>query len=627
MVTVVTHLYSAAVVAAPPSQLPRRFRRLIPAIAALTVALALPAAAQAVPQTWVSGVGDDANPCSRTAPCRTFAGAISKTDTGGIISVLDPGGFGAVTITKAITIDANGVFGGVLVQGTNGIVVTAPAGSNVVLRGLTIQSIGANCSSPSALHGIRFLSGGALHVENVNINGFPGAAIDAEPTIDGTSITVINSELRDNCGQGLLARRSGGHLDATLSGGFLSNDGTAVIAGAGSDVRITQNTIVSNAVGLGTEAGATLESFGDNRIAGNIVDGAPTVELNAPPPGPSPGAPTPPPTPPPTSTPPAPLCHVPTLTSLTLADAATALTKAHCSLGTVHFHLKRHKTSIKRNHVYAQSPKAGTTVRLNAKVDVTINGKKPSRRSGHKRRARAAFGFATRTWVSGVGDDANPCSRTAPCKTFAGALLNTADHGIIDVLDPGEFGPVTINQSLTIDAAGNSASILAAPGSPGIVVNPGADKNVILRGITVINSPGCSASGAGDGVSMLSGNQMHLENVSARGFAGAGVNLHPSANAAVTIHGGQITDNCTDGVTAQRPGGHVDVTVQGTTLSNDNTGLFAGDGSLIRSSLNTITGNSIGRAKTAAGVLQSWGDDHVAGNTSNGVAPAPLFFF
>jgi hypothetical protein len=59
-------------------------------------------------RTWVSGVGDDANPCSRTAPCKTFAGAISKTAPCGEISVLDPGGFGAVTITKSITINGTG---------------------------------------------------------------------------------------------------------------------------------------------------------------------------------------------------------------------------------------------------------------------------------------------------------------------------------------------------------------------------------------------------------------------------------------------------------------------------------------------------------------------------------------
>jgi hypothetical protein len=101
-------------------------------IAALLVALAgsllalSPAYAQAT-RTWVSGVGDDANPCSRTAPCKTFAGVISKTAANVEINVLDPGGYGAVTITKAISIIADGDLAGVLVSGTNGIIVNAGA--------------------------------------------------------------------------------------------------------------------------------------------------------------------------------------------------------------------------------------------------------------------------------------------------------------------------------------------------------------------------------------------------------------------------------------------------------------------------------------------------------------------
>ena len=100
-----------------------------------------PAHAQAT-RTWVSGVGDDANPCSRTAPCKTFAGAISKTAPAGEINVLDPGGFGAVTITKSITIRADHVEAGVLVSGTNGIIVNAGATDTVVLEGLDIEGLG-----------------------------------------------------------------------------------------------------------------------------------------------------------------------------------------------------------------------------------------------------------------------------------------------------------------------------------------------------------------------------------------------------------------------------------------------------------------------------------------------------
>src|SRR5271168_4188270 len=83
-----------------------------------------PAHAQAT-RTWVSGVGDDANPCSRTAPCQTFAGAIPKTAAGGEIDCLDPGGFGTLTITKAITIDCQGTLGSILASATNGINVNA----------------------------------------------------------------------------------------------------------------------------------------------------------------------------------------------------------------------------------------------------------------------------------------------------------------------------------------------------------------------------------------------------------------------------------------------------------------------------------------------------------------------
>src|SRR6188474_1823396 len=118
---------------------------------------AVSAHAQAT-RTWVSGVGDDANPCSRTAPCKTFAGAISKTATNGEINVLDPGGFGGVTITKSITISSENFEAGVLVSGTNAIIINATTTSNVVLRGLDIEGLG------TGLVGIKVLGGlGSLH--------------------------------------------------------------------------------------------------------------------------------------------------------------------------------------------------------------------------------------------------------------------------------------------------------------------------------------------------------------------------------------------------------------------------------------------------------------------------------
>src|SRR5438045_3864257 len=108
-----------------------------------------PASAQAT-RTWVSGVGDDANPCSRTAPCKTFAGAISKTAGGGEINVLDPGGFGGVTITKSITISST-FEAGVLVSGTHGIIVNAGANDQVILEGLDIEGLGTGANGVSVL--------------------------------------------------------------------------------------------------------------------------------------------------------------------------------------------------------------------------------------------------------------------------------------------------------------------------------------------------------------------------------------------------------------------------------------------------------------------------------------------
>src|SRR5260221_1540268 len=152
-------------------------------------------------RTWISGVGDDANPCSRTHPCKTFAGAISKPAGGGEIDALDPGGFGAVTITKAITLDGGGgQVASVLVSGTNGIVVASGTGS-VTLRNLRIAGIG------SGLNGIRWLSGAALHVENCYIFGFTGNGIDIAKS-DGGKAYIINTFATDNPAAGIQGRNT-----------------------------------------------------------------------------------------------------------------------------------------------------------------------------------------------------------------------------------------------------------------------------------------------------------------------------------------------------------------------------------------------------------------------------------
>src|SRR5437879_2840216 len=149
-------------------------------VALLIVAAVAPAHAQAT-RTWVSGVGDDANPCSRTAPCKTFAGAISKTAARGEISVLDPGGFGGVTITKSITLNGDGNLAGVLVSGTNGIIVAAGAGDTVILRSLSINGVG------TGLSGIQ-VNSGHVQIENSLIYGFASEGIDVSSNSASLSV-------------------------------------------------------------------------------------------------------------------------------------------------------------------------------------------------------------------------------------------------------------------------------------------------------------------------------------------------------------------------------------------------------------------------------------------------------
>ena len=279
---------------------------------ALGVALAIvassgaPAQAQAT-RTWVSGVGSDANPCSRTAPCKTFAGAISSTAPGGEIDALDPGGFGAVTITKAITLDGAGTLAGILASLTNGIIVNAGASDRVVLRNLLINGGG------NGLNGIRFLAGKSLHVENCVISGFTttgievtgagqvflsdtsirnvaGIGIDLSPTtgtvnalLDGVRVeasgtgvsaqgnvlaTFRNTSASGNDAAGFAAQGAG--VELSLNDALASGNQTGVQAGGGARVRLTRVTLTNNLVaGLATDTGAEVVPFTENLIAGN----------------------------------------------------------------------------------------------------------------------------------------------------------------------------------------------------------------------------------------------------------------------------------------------------------------------------------------------------------------------
>jgi hypothetical protein len=301
------------------------------ATAGMTFGYAAPASAQAT-RTWVSGTGDDVNPCSRTAPCKTFAGAISKTAAGGEINCLDPGGYGAVTIIKSMTIDCHYTEGGALAGG-NGITVNMPATTDVTyIRGLDIFGV----NPPS--NGVRFVNNGTLHIEDSNIRRFnsvnsfgvsyqpsgaselyirnttiaengnvdgTGGGILIQPTGAGGSgkVEMTDVRVRNNDGVGVKVDTAGntslaGTLvsirESSLSGSPLGV--SAIMAAGGPSVQVTVvnsqvsfntvaglastgsgtavvrasgNTIFGNQVAVLTSGGGTVRSYGDNLVDGN----------------------------------------------------------------------------------------------------------------------------------------------------------------------------------------------------------------------------------------------------------------------------------------------------------------------------------------------------------------------
>jgi hypothetical protein len=212
--------------------------------AAMTVIFVSFANAQAT-RTWVSGVGDDINPCSRVAPCKTFAGAISKTAAGGEINVLDAGGFGTVTVTKSITIDGSGAMASIMGSGTTAIVINIPATSNdartVRIRGLAINGAG------TGLTGIKVVSASKVTIENSVLDGFTADGVAVAGT--GAQVFVKNTTIRNNAGAGIS------------------------VGVGGSQVAISDVSLLYNGSALTTAAGGTIVSFKNNVLFGNKKDG------------------------------------------------------------------------------------------------------------------------------------------------------------------------------------------------------------------------------------------------------------------------------------------------------------------------------------------------------------------
>lgn len=267
-------------------------------------------------RTWVSGVGADENPCSRTAPCKTFAGAISKTATNGEINCLDPAGYGAITITKSITIDCEDTQGSILASLVNGVIINMAAADTkkaVRLRGISINGAGTGLVGVKVLgalsslvlqevvidgftsHGVSVeITSGALEavIDHTTIRNNAGHAINSFPVGSTADITVTMSTLVNNTQNGLnLADNNAVAIsDSVVSGNgtgilasnaqvfasrcTISKNTTGVQAQSGGTVRLFGNTITKNGTGL---AGTTITAItGTNALLGNTAEGAAT---------------------------------------------------------------------------------------------------------------------------------------------------------------------------------------------------------------------------------------------------------------------------------------------------------------------------------------------------------------
>jgi hypothetical protein len=199
----------------------------LPTIAGALLALGLSAApTRAGPnRTFVSGEGTDSGACALAAPCRTFAFALTQTAAGGEIDVLDPAGYGAVTITKAVSIvnDGAGVAGIQTVSGANAVTINASASDSLHLRGLTIEGLGSGSS------GIRFNTGKSLAIENCVVRNFASVGINIAPSTS-SSFSVSNTIASNNPGNGIeIAPRGSAAVKGVLSKVTANNNAEGIL--------------------------------------------------------------------------------------------------------------------------------------------------------------------------------------------------------------------------------------------------------------------------------------------------------------------------------------------------------------------------------------------------------------
>src|SRR5436190_20853394 len=206
--------------------------------------------------------------------------------------------------------------------------------------------------------------------------------------------------------------------------------------------------------------------------------------------------------------------------------------------------------------------------------------------------AALARAQATRTWVSGVGNDADPCSRTAPCKTFAGAFSKTATGGYIDALDSGGFGAITITKSLTLEGNASIAGVLVTLAGKGVIVNS-ATAIVHLRNLSLESPVSPGINPCADGVDVIPASQVHVERCTISGFTNSAINFHPS-NGSLYVSDTTVTSNGNNGIIVATGRATIDtVKITGNTNA---IGVLVNGNAIATVKNSSVTGNSTGLA-------------------------------
>jgi hypothetical protein len=240
------------------------------AVVAAAATLAAPDAAAQLQRTFVTPGGNDGNACSLPAPCRTFARAIAQTLANGEIVALESGAYGAVDVTKSVSIIApDGVYAGVTVAAAlnYGVRIT---GSNlrVVLRNLQINgqggAVGVWISSGS--------TGSEVYLERVTISNLSDVSGAGVLILAAAKVSVKESIIRDAAGSGIVVETSAGGTELAVESSRFERNATGVSVYSDAKLTVVRSAFAENAIYgaiIGGSAVTSTSTFADSSFTGN----------------------------------------------------------------------------------------------------------------------------------------------------------------------------------------------------------------------------------------------------------------------------------------------------------------------------------------------------------------------